>query len=563
MIPTSWLTAYSRLGRLREIVQVSFHYGFGYFIEQLDLRQLLSPLQKPAVSTEPASLGVRLRKALEDLGPTFIKLGQLLSTRSDLLPPDIIAELTKLQDQVPAIPFEQIEQVVTTELGQPLEQIFSTFEPKPLGSASLGQVHLATLLDGRQVVVKVQRPEVAKTVDTDLLVLADLARLAEHRTPWGRIYSFSEMVEEFSRSLREELDYTVESRHAERIAAGFTNDATVRIPTVLWELTTTRVLTQEYFAGIPLENHAALIAAGCSLPSIAQRLTQAMIKQILEIGYFHADPHPGNILILPDQAIGFLDFGLVGYLSEQHKQVFIRMIMAGYRRQTEVLTQCLRELSISTVPIKEEKLRRDLDLLLDKYFDLPLSQIKLGQAIQEVMDVAFRHQLRLPADFTLLAKTILTLEGVVTDLDPNINILEIIQPVATKLMRQRYSLSHLVRSVEDKITAYLDLAEDIPRLLRTFLSHAANGQLHINWTLVELQAMLQHLDRISNRISFSIVLLAFSIIMSGLILSLALVRPYDPSQLFVWRLPVLEIGFVFAGIMVIWLLWAIFRSGKL
>lgn len=562
MITTSWLTAYSRLGRLREIVQVLFRHGFGYFIDQMDLRHLLPPFEKPA---EPAdsSLGVQLRQALEDLGPTFVKLGQILSTRSDLLPPDIIVELAKLQDQVPPVSFEQIHQVVITELGQPLEEVFSSFEPKPLGSASLGQVHLATLLDSRQVVVKVQRPGVARTVDTDLLVLADLARLAEHRTPWGRIYSFSEMVEEFSRLLREELDYTVESRHAERIAAGFADDTAVHIPAILWELTTTRILTQEYLSGVPLEDHAALLSADYSLPTIAQRLTQAMIKQVLEIGYFHADPHPGNILILPGETIGLLDFGLVGYLSKQRKEIFIRMIIAGYHRKTEVLVQCLKELGTTTVPIKEEELRRDIDFLLDQYFDLPLSQIKLGQAIREITDVAFRHQLRLPSDFTLLAKAIITLEGVVTELDPSLSIIKIIQPVAARLMRQRYSLPHLLNRAEDKVAAYLALAEDIPRLLHNFLDQATNGQLQVNWALVELQTMLRHFDRISNRISFSMVLLAFSIIMASLILGSALVRPYDPSRIFVWRLPILETGFLAAGIMVGWLLWAIFRSGKL
>jgi ubiquinone biosynthesis protein len=564
LITTSWLTAYSRLGRLREIVQVLFRYGFGYFIDQLDLRQLLSPFEKPIAHPEPtSSLGVRLRRALEDLGPTFIKLGQLLSTRSDLLPPDVIVELAKLQDQVPPVPFELIRQVIETELGQPLEKIFSSFEQTPLGSASLGQVHLATLPDHRQVVVKVQRPGVAKIIDTDLLVLADLARLAEHRTPWGRIYSFSEMVEEFSRSLREELDYTVESRHAERIAAGFNGDPTVRIPAVLWELTTTKISTQEYFAGISLEDHNALVAAGYSLSSIAQRLTQAMIKQVLEIGYFHADPHPGNILVLPGEIIGFLDFGLVGYLSAPQKEIFIRMIMAGYRRQTDTLIQCLKELGTTTVPIKEEELHHDIDLLLDKYFDLPLSRIKLGQAIKEIMDIAFRHQLRLPSDFTLLAKTIITLEGVVTELDPGISIIEIIQPVATRFIRQRYSLPHLLRTAQDKLSAYRDLAEDIPRLLRTFLRQAVDGQLKINWTIAELQTMLRHLDRISNRLSFSMVLLAFSIIMASLILGSALARPYDPNRILLWRLPYLEIGFLTAGIMVGWLLWAIFRSGRL
>ncbi len=564
MVPTSWITAYSRLERLREIVQILFRYGFDYFIDQLDLRQLLPPFEKmaaPAVST--SSLGVRLRQALEELGPTFVKLGQILSTRSDLLPPGIIVELAKLQDQVPPVPFEQIHQVLTSELGQSLDQIFSSFEPKPLGSASLGQVHLATLLDSRQVVVKVQRPEVAKTVDTDLLVLADLARLAEHRTPWGRIYSFSEMVEEFSRSLREELDYTIESAHSERIAAGFAGDSAVRIPAVLWELTTTRVLTQEYLSGIPLENRAALISTGYSLPSIAQRLTQAMIKQVLEIGYFHADPHPGNILILPGETIGFLDFGSVGYLSKQRKEIFIRMVMAGYRRKTEVLVQCLKELGTTTIPIKEEELRRDIDLILNKYFDLPLSRIKLGPAIRDIMDVAFHHQLRLPGDFTLLAKAIITLEGVVTELDPSVSIIEIIEPVATQLTRQRYSLSNLLHIAEDKVTSFLALAEDIPQLLHVFLDQTTNGQLEVNWSLVDLQIILRHLDRISNRISFSLVLLAFSIIMAGLILGSALVRPYDPNRIFLWRLPILEIGFLTAGIMVGWLLWAIFRSGKL
>lgn len=562
---TSFFTAYSRLGRLREIVQVLFRYGFGYLIDQLDLKELLSPFDRArkVAEEEAPSRGVRLRRALEDLGPTFVKLGQLLSTRPDLLPPDMVSELAKLQDRVPPFPFADVRQVVAAELGQELDEVFASFDPEPVGSASLGQVHRAALPDGRRVVVKVQRPGVARIIRTDLLVLADLARLADRRTPWGRIYSFSDMVEEFSRSLNEELDYTAEARHAERLAAAFRDDPDVHIPSIHWEFTTTRLLTQEYLAGIKLEEHAALQAAGYSLPRLAEKLTRAMLKQILEAGYFHADPHPGNIVVLPGEVIGFLDFGLVGYLSRERKETFLRLILAVHRHQTDVLVQGLKELGAATVPLQESELRRDIELLLDKYYGLPLARIHLGQAIRELMDVAFRHHLRLPADFTLLAKTLLTLEGVITGLDPKLSLLQIMEPIARNYLRERLAPRHLLASAGERLGEYITLAEDLPRLLKNLLEQATGGELKLSWELPELEASLRRLDRISNRLSFSMVLLAFSIIMASLILGSAIIGPAAGARSLLWRLPILELGFLTAGIMVGWLIWAIFRSGRI
>lgn len=562
---TSFFTAYSRLGRLREIVQVLFRYGFGYLVDQLDLKELLSPFDRArkVAEEEAPSRGVRLRRALEDLGPTFVKLGQLLSTRPDLLPPDVVSELAKLQDRVPPFPFADVRQVVAAELGQELDEVFASFDPEPVGSASLGQVHRAQLPDGRQVVVKVQRPGVERTIRTDLLVLADLARLADQRTAWGRIYRFSEMVEEFSRALNEELDYTAEARHAERLAAAFHEDPNVHIPSIYWEFTTTRVLTQEYLAGIKLEDHATLRAAGYSLPRLAERLTQAMLKQILEVGCFHADPHPGNILVLPGEVIGFLDFGLVGYLSRERKETFLRLILAVHRHQTDVLVQGLKELGTTTVPLQESELRRDIELMLDKYYGLPLARIHLGQAIRELMDVAFRHHLRLPADFTLLAKTLLTLEGVVTALDPQLSLLQVMEPIARNYLRERLAPRHLLASAGKRMGEYITLAEDLPRLLKGLLEQATGGKLKLSWELPELEASLRRLDRISNRLSFSMVLLAFSIIMASLILGSAIIGPAAGARSLLWRLPILELGFLTAGIMVGWLIWAIFRSGRI
>ncbi|MDK2925130.1 MAG: ubiquinone biosynthesis protein [Bacillota bacterium] len=542
-----------------------FRYGFGYLIDQLDLKELLSPFDRARrmAEQEAPSRGVRLRRALTDLGPTFIKLGQLLSTRPDLLPPDVVSELAKLQDRVPPFPFAEVRQVIAAELGQEVDEVFASFDPEPIGSASLGQVHQATLPDGRQVVVKVQRPGVARIVRNDLLVLADLARLADRRTPWGRIYNFSNMVEEFSRSLNEELDYTAEARHAERLAAAFRDDPNVHIPRVLWELTTTRVLTQEYLAGIKLEDRAALQEAGYSLPRLAEKLARAMVRQILEVGYFHADPHPGNILVLPGEVIGFLDFGLVGYLSQERKEAFLRLILAVHRHQTDVLVQGLKELGTTTAPLKEAELRQDIELLLDKYYGLPLARIRLGQAIRELMDVAFRHHLRLPADFTLLAKALLTLEGVVTDLDPGLSLLQIIEPVARDYLQKRLAPRYLLRVAGRWLSEYLAVADELPRLFKTLLEQVTGGELKVSWELPELEASLRRLDRISNRLSFSMVLLAFSIIMASLILGSAIISPTTGARSLLWRLPILELGFLTAGIMVGWLIWAIFRSGRI
>jgi len=318
--------------RYRQIAQVFMRHGFGELVDLLELQPYLSLpwrlLRRERPAAPPLGAPQRLRLALEELGPTFVKLGQVLSTRPDLLPPIYVAELVKLQDSVPPAEWELIKAQIEVELGAPLEELFAAFEPVPIAAASLAQVHAATLPDGTQVVVKVQRPNIQMTIETDLEILFDLARLFQARTPLGDIYNLPEIVEEFATTLRAELDFYREGSNADRFRANFADEPYLCIPQVYWDFTTHRVLVLERISGIKIDDLEALDAAGHDRCQIALHIARMVIKEVLEDGFFHADPHPGNFVIMPGEVIGAMDFGMVGHLSHRTRTDLIRLYLS-------------------------------------------------------------------------------------------------------------------------------------------------------------------------------------------------------------------------------------------
>jgi ubiquinone biosynthesis protein len=535
-------------------------HGFGYMVEELGLFQLLSMPRRwvKHESPETKTLGERIRLVLEDLGPTFVKLGQLASTRSDLLPDSIIQELVKLQDQVPPFPSEVARSILAEELDMPVEEIFERFDDIPVAAASIGQVHLGRLKSGEEVAVKIQRPDALQTITRDLGILRNLMVLAEKRWEWARRYQMVRLVEEFSKSLLAEMDYSREGRNTEKIALQFQNDAHIFIPQIHWQYTSSRVMTMEYVEGVTLSQSERLEESGFDLQLIAKRFVNAMLHQMFIEGFFHADPHPGNLLVRKDGSLAFLDFGMVGRISEDMKHHLSELIIALMRKNTDSMVRAILRLGLLPEDNDMDSLRKDLDILRDEYYDIPFSEIGIGKALNDLFGVAQRHAIVMPPDLTLLGKALLTMEGVIQKLDPSLSIIDMAEPFGRKLARERFSARRLRGKLLGGAASLAEALLDIPAQTRQLSALISKGKLKVEISVPEMESLMRKLDQISNRLSFSIVLLAFSIIMVGLIIGSSMNR----QSSILWHFPVIAIGFGVAFLMVVWLLYSIFKSGK-
>jgi ubiquinone biosynthesis protein len=549
------------LQRYRDIAKAFVRNGFGFLVKELGLADrfpLSSFRSEDEREHKGKTTGERIRLFLEELGPTFVKIGQIASTRPDLLPADIIEELIKLQDSVPPIPYHEAASVLEAELGAPVEELFARFEQTPVAAASIGQVHLARLPDGRAVAVKIQRPNIQEQIETDLEILDNLSRIAEHRLEWAASYQLRERISELAQSLRAELDYTIEGRNAERMAKAFERDSSIHIPAIYWDYSSRRVLTMELINGFKITDHEALSELGITPKRIAERITNAMFHQIFEEGLFHADPHPGNLLIEYNGVIGMLDFGMVGRMTQAMKTNFGSLIIAMRRNSTSGIIRAIEALGVLPPDIDMRKLRDDIDLLRDKYYDVPLSRVSLGESVKDLFSVAYNHRIRIPSDFMLLGKTLLTLEGVVTSLDPDFSIISVAEPFGRRLFLDRLNPRSFAENAFQQVSEYADLLADLPETLRDASSVVRKGRLRTEMSIPELEMFLRKVDRVGNRLTFSIVLLSFSIIMVGLIVGSSLGR----QSSVIWHFPVIEIGFGIAAFMFLFLLTAIFRSGR-
>ncbi|AHF07119.1 ABC1 kinase family protein [Desulfitobacterium metallireducens] len=551
------------LNRYREVATVLARHGFGLIIEEMGLTNLLSLPKRLIFQTQeeidPQTVGARLRHALEELGPTYVKLGQIASTRPDILPDFLIRELEKLQDQVAPFPYDEASQIIESELGKKPTEIFERFEEIPIAAASIGQVYRAVLKSGEKVAVKVQRPQITQTIETDLEILLDLATIAENRVDWAKHYQLKEMVEEFARSLRSELDYSIEGRNAEKIGSQFKDTPEVHIPKIYWDYSTKKILTLEFVHGVKLSQFEDLTALGYSLKTIGENLVKAMFKQILIDGFFHGDPHPGNIFILPGQIISLIDFGMVGRLSSEMKYNFSSLVIGMMRKKTKDMVDAVLDMGIAPSDVNMKLLYRDVDNLREKYLDVAMSEIHLGEAVNDLFKVAYRHRIQIPADLVLLGKSLLSLEGIVEQLDPEISIIDIAQPYGKQLLKERFEPKNIAEKTWNNLRDTVDLAVDLPQQAKEFLRSAQNGKIRFEIVTPELGNFLKKMDRLSNQLSFSLVLLAFSIIMAGLIIASAL---GGSQPILFGRIPAIDVGFTFAFIMFVLLIASIFRSGR-
>jgi ubiquinone biosynthesis protein len=497
-----------------------------------------------------------LRMVLEELGTTFIKLGQTLSTRSDLLPPEYQAELARLQDAASPVAPDLVQETLVAELGKPIETAFATFDLTPLASASIGQAHAATLLDGTEVVVKVRRPGVVEQVEEDLEILQNLVVGVSRRWELADQYDLPGLAHEFARTLRDELDYLREARNAERFAANFARDTSVHIPRVYWATTTSRVLTLERVRGIKINDLAALDAAHIDRQALAQRGAKLILQMVFEDGFFHADPHPGNFFVETGGRIGLIDFGMVGTVDAHTQEQLLDVLVAVAAQDAGRLGDVLQELGVARERIDRDALRRDLDRVLRQYYGRSLAEISISTILSEALSIVRRYHLQLPTNLALLVKTIVMEEGLGIQLDPTFNLASVLAPFARRLLVRQYSPLLWARRLS---TASLDAARlgvDLPQQLRRILHELERGQLEVAARPVGLEPYLYRLERIANRIVFGILTAAF-------VVGLAMLLSVDRSQGFGhWAGVFFALGLAGVLLVGIYLSWQVLRSER-
>lgn len=553
---------YKHLRRYRQIGNILARHGFGYFLDQIGISGIVSIREKYREKEDIKSLsrGARLRHALMELGPTFVKLGQLLSTRRDLLPRDIVLELEKLQDKVAPGNYGEMKIQLEHELSGNVEDIFQSFNKYPLAAASVAQVHEASLKTGEDVVVKIRRPNIVEIFETDLEIVFDLARLAEKHTSWGAQYNMVDIAEELGSFLKKELDFQLEGKNAERFAENFSEDDGVYIPKIYWEYSTEKILTMEYVPAVNLSRRKELIEKNHDFKKIANNLSNAVLKQIVEHGYFHGDPHPGNVAVKEDGNIVFMDFGQVGYLTAERQKQFARLIMGMVKGNSKMIVNTIINMGFIKKGVDLKGLRNEIDRMRDKYYSVPVSKISFSQTLSELLNLAFKYEIRIPTELTTLFKSIITLEGVVQELDPEFSVATVAEPYAKELIRKQYSPQNIVKMIEENTVDYVESLIDIPKHAEELLEDTVQGNLSVKIEHKNIEKLGGFADRVVNRLSFSIILLSFSIVMGSLVLGSAMVAVEEPL---IFQLPILEIAFGISTLMFLWLIYSIFRTGRL
>jgi ubiquinone biosynthesis protein len=547
------------LGRLSEIAQVAVRHGFGYWFETHRLTDLF-PRRGPRVELdgEGSQRGQHLREMLDELGPTFVKFGQLLSTRPDILPPDIIAELRGLQDDVRPFPFEQVEQVVEEDLGLTLDKLFLEFEERPVAAASIGQVHRATLPNGRSVAVKVQRPGAPRQIEADLALLYQAARIAKERVRALDFIDARQLVDEFARSIRHELDYRLEARNADTFHRNFAGHPHVRVPRVHWSYTRSRVLTLEWLDGTQVVDIHPDEWSLEDRREIAYRLTETWMTMIFRHGFFHGDPHPANILVLgrPDQ-IGLVDFGATGKLTDDDMTKGTRLFIDAASENVDALPKRLADLGVRYPKEREEEFRLELQELYYRYYGASLAEIDPLQVIREAFQLIYTMNLRLPTRFLLLDRAIATLGSVGTELYPDFNVFEVAKPYARSLMLERFGPSRIAARARKESLRLGQIALELPYQLHDVLEEVRDGQIEVGFVHKGLDDLMAKIDVVFNRLVIAMVV-AGGLIGSSLI---GIFAKSGPQLLGINIISVL--GFAFSGILGIWLLWGVVRSGRL
>jgi ubiquinone biosynthesis protein len=578
--------------RLPEIVSVFARHGFGHIISQIFERGRTTRFRLKNVFVRKASedahsqkkskwwhlrrgkkgadqsssatlLSVpeRLRLAFEELGPTFVKLGQVLSTRVDILSELVgqeealtwITEFQKLQRQAQPFDFSEVRTTIETEFKRPLEEVFPTYDQHPFAAASIAQVHAATLKTGEPIVVKVQRPRVATIIQTDLNLLMALAEQLENRDPEMHLFKPTELVREFSRSVRKEIDFTIEAANTGAFHQRFSESTKVKIPKVYWEFTNRRVLTLERIDGVPIDAIAQLDAMGFNRVELAETLVEIFYTQVLSDGFFHADPHPGNVFVLEDGRIGLVDFGMVSRISDDMLRHICNWLSAVLTKDADAVVRSYIRMGILGDGTDIAALKLEMNDFLERYFNMPPSRLRLGELIHEVFNASLRHQIHTPPAFLMLGKTVATMESVVMKLNPDFDILKFSQPYIAQFLVQNFGTERWERQILDSVEDFAELARDMPLQLHRILQKLQRGSLKFELEHLSLEAVTKAFDRVLNRIAFSVII-ASLIIGSSIIL--------QGVGLWEWKFFLGIMGYLTATFFGFGLVVSILRSGR-
>src|SRR5947199_1214450 len=551
------------LGRLSEIAQVMVRHGFGYFLEAHKLTDLLpgrSAEARLAAAYEEgtSARGQHLRELLDELGPTFVKFGQLLSTRPDVVPPDIIVELRSLQDDVRPFPFEHAERVIEEDLGNSLERLFLDFEREPVAAASIGQVHRAVLPNGKKVAVKVQRPGAPRQIEADLTLLYQAARLVKERVRALDFIDARALVDEFARQIRQELDYRLEARNAQAFHRNFAGDPHVHVPGVYWSYTRARVLTLEWLEGVHV---ADVDRTGMTLDErrdLAYLIAETWMTMIFRHGFFHGDPHPANILVLEEAGvIGLVDFGAVGKLTDDDMSKLTRIFIDAASENVDALPKRLADLGVRYPKEREEEFLAELREIYYRYYGASLAEIDPLQIIREAFQLIYTMNLSLPTRFLLLDRSIATLGSVGIDLYPDFNVFEVARPYARGLLIERFGPRRMASRARKESLRLGQMALELPYQLHDTLEQVRDGQIEVGFVHKGLDDLLNRLDVVFNR-------LVVAMIVAGGLIGSSLIGIFANGGPHVLGVNIISVvGFAFSGILGVWLLWGVVRSGRL
>ena len=548
------------LGRLNTILGVLIRHGFGDTVRRLGLADSLERAGHALRWDSAADLArlappVQVRLAIEELGPTFVKLGQILAGRADLFGPEWIVEFERLHSHVPAVPLAALRPQLLEDLGGEPEAMFACFDPEPLAAASIAQVHRARLHDGTEVVVKIRRPGIGDTIAADLRLLARLAAVIETELPDLRVYRPQQIVRELSRSLQRELNLASECRNAERIAANMAPLPFIVVPRVHWALTSERINVQDFVDGVPGHALEALGARGLDRRLLAQRGSQAVLKMIVEDGLFHADPHPGNVFYLDGNRIAFIDFGMVGRLSERRRDELLNLLLGLVERNAQAVADVLLDWTGDEAGQHLATLQNEIEAFVDQYHGAPLADLNLGQMLADVTALLRDHHLALPADMALLIKAFITLEGMGRGLDPDFHMTTEALPLLKRVVRERYRPQAMARRGWATLRRTLAVAEQLPHDVSRLLRNARRGRLHVGIELAHLKRVGDQIDRAANRLTMALVIAAL-IIGSSIVMTVQ----GGPT---LFGLPAFGfLGFASAFVGGLWLVRAIWRSSR-
>lgn len=556
----------SNFQRYKEIISVFAKNGLGFlFIKKtiFTKHSAHERILEDAAKEHGLTVGERIRKTCEELGPTFIKFGQILSTRTDIITDNVAKELAKLQDSVPPFPFEQARDMIESEFSDKLENIFGSFSRTPIASASMSQVYQAELKSGMKVAVKVQRPHIQKIVDIDVSILKSIARFVDKHTKYGELYDFSGMVEEFANVLCGELDFTIEAENMDRFRANRNGRDSVTAPEVKWIYTTRRVLTMEHIDGIKITDLSALRQKGIDTDRLARTFVDSLIMQMLSDGFFHADPHPGNMIIRENGQIVFIDLGMMGELSDKYKSLLTDMLIGLSVRNTRRVAQAMVELGITQEEVHSKMFENSINKLLDEFLYAPLNKVNIMKVFMGLFELAARYKIKIPRAFTMIAKCLGTAQSIIEQLSPSLNMLQISQETAKGVLINSINGRELKNAVLSGMLDTVDSVKLLPSVIARFLKKAEESDFVLELKIKELDKVEKRMEQVFNRMSFGIILLSICIVLAGTIIAIgSFAQSSQSDTMYNISTFAIVIGLAVAAVIVIGIVLSIILSNR-